>query len=180
MINFDLNPTKRGRFCIEMYCYCQTEMQTDFMNLFDLTFEDNKMHCNEWWEEYKFVAIMMLVPSFFVQFMNLISMPLFIWLAQLEGQPTQSKENESIFILIFAQQFVNISIIQIFSEANFQGFDTPWFMTVGSSLCFAMIMNIVSSKASETSILILNVFLRCIDRSCSWKMTKGKVKVIDQ
>ena len=38
-------------------------------------------------------------------------------------------------------------------------------MDLGAQLCFAMLLNIFSTKASEIAVLCINLFKRCRDRS---------------
>ena len=39
-------------------------------------------------------------------------------------------------------------------------------MGVGSALCFTMMLNMISTKASEVGIMCLKLSLRCFDRGC--------------
>ena len=91
---------------------------------------------------------------------------IFIFLAKAEGQENKTIENESIFAMIFMQQLMAIGVVQIFTEASFEGFNMAWYMTVGSSLCLAMCLNMFSTKASETGKMMIVLFLRCWDRRC--------------
>lgn len=61
---------------------------------------------------------------------------------------------------------MNIAIVQIFTEESFEGFDVPWFMTVGSSLCISMLFSIFTTKLSELFFLFFRFIRKCYDRSC--------------
>jgi hypothetical protein len=51
-------------------------------------------------------------------------------------------------------------------------------MGVGSALCFTMMLNMISTKASEVGIMCLKLFLRCFDRGCRLPSSMvGKKKV---
>jgi len=47
---------------------------------------------------------------------NVIAQEIFIFTAQQEKQYNTALENQSIFTLIFIQQYINIGIVLIFSD----------------------------------------------------------------
>ena len=51
-----------------------------------------------------------------------------------------------------------------------------WYMTVGSSLCLAMMLNIFSTKASEMGLMMIKLGRRCFDRSCTCSFKKRNKK----
>lgn len=51
-------------------------------------------------------------------------------------------------------------------------------MGVGSALCFTMMLNMISTKASEVGIMCLKLVHRCFDRGCRLPSSMvGKKKV---
>ena len=112
--------------------------------------------------------LLQICPSVIVQLINVSSTFLFIALARFESQEETTLMNQSIFMLIFFQQFAAIGVVQIFSETNISSFqfNVPWYMGVGSALCFTMTLNMISTKASEVGIMCLKLVHRCFDRGC--------------
>lgn len=75
---------ENGRTTIEMWCFCQNLLYTKPLEFFDYEFSDSVNHCNDWWEDFKTAMLWQYSPIAMVQFINVLSTFLFIWLASLE------------------------------------------------------------------------------------------------
>lgn len=99
-------------------------------------------------------------------------------MAKQSGFYEKGDENRAIFIYIFVQEYFCVGVVQIYTEP-YKSFNVLWYMVAGYGLCFAMGASIVSTKASELGLMIVQLMQRCFDRGCTLKMTKKKFKVKD-
>ena len=114
---------------------------------------------------------MQAIPSIIIQVINVASTFLFIFMARFERQYTLTDENMSVFIMIFCQEFACVGIVQIYTESVTE-FNVFWYMQVGLGICFAMTLQIFSTKASELGHMLLDTLLRCFDRGCRRKVLR--------
>jgi len=74
--------------------------------------------------------------------------------------------------------FISVGVVQVWAEAQFNGFDTIWYMTVGVNLCFALVISIIASKLSELVFqLLIDWIKRSFDRNFSSSMTREPTNI---
>jgi hypothetical protein len=68
---------------------------------------------------------------------------------------------------------MSAGIIQMWQDSDFSGFDTFWFMNTGTTMAFALLISVFSTKLSELfSKLLVDILLRGYDRGWTWNMIK--------
>ena len=93
-------------------------------------------------------------------------------------------------------QFINIAVVILlvnfkFLEGPFLGFipilnggfndfSTYWYSNIGKTLCFTMLVNIVSPHVSKLAFPMLKCCHRCADRGCGYEVKDGDDGVFTQ
>lgn len=140
-----------------MACFCYEQLLKDSANFVKNSvdfseFGSKDKYCLDWLAKYSMSRIFLLGSSSIVIIINVIAQELFILTSRFERQVTTATENQSIFKLLFIQQFINIGIVLIMTDTNFHEnyrFDSEWYVQTGSQLCFTMVVQTFSTKGSD-------------------------------
>ena len=155
-----------------MSCYCYNLLVSDHSTFLKSTFEDlggpgTPNYCAEWLTTYSLAQFIVYGSALLVVGINMVAQEIFILVAQFERQWNSALENQSIFTLIFMQQFTNIGIILIFTDRNFLNqmeFDSDWYIQIGTQICFTMVIQTFSTKGSDLGRILFHLALRFFDR----------------
>ena len=159
-----------------MFCYCYNELTNNPFDFNEIDFTDigqpdEEKYCDRFFDYFRIIQVYQSIPAGIIQVINIISTFIFIFMAKLEGQYTKTIMNNSIFNMIFLQEFFCVGVVQIYTEP-YKNFDVLWYMVAGTGLCLAMCISIFSTKASELGAMMITLLKRCLDRRCSVRIRK--------
>ena len=174
----------------KLFCYCHKIAAESYSKLND-PLVDNKKVCKEWKRLYMInlglkIGVIIIVPVFNVIFSILLDV-----VSKYQRDKTLSKYYTSYMIKSFILQLINTGIILIitnmmivgkdiskdspFFAGEFQDMNSGWYSTVGTSILFTMIINIVTPHAAPLLFCIWNKCRVCCDK-CGKKETKCKTR----
>lgn len=174
----------------KLFCYCHQIAEESYSKLSE-PLVDNKKVCKEWRRLYLInlglkIGIIVIVPVFNVIFSILLDI-----VSKFQRDKTLSQYYTSYMIKSFILQLINTGIILIitnmmivgqdiskdspFFAGEFQDMNSGWYSTVGTSILFTMIINIVTPHASPLLFCLWNKCRICCDK-CGKKETKCKTR----
>ena len=175
----------------EIYCYCYNEAANSISGLNDVKIGERTI-CKKWKKLYMIslglsIGIIVIVPVFNVIFSVLLDV-----LSKFQRDKTLSQYYTSYMIKSFILQLINTGIILIianmiilkvkswkeyfpFFTGQYQDMDPGWYATVGTSIAFSMILNIVTPHATPLCFCLWNKCQKCCDK-CGSKETKCKTR----
>jgi hypothetical protein len=159
-----------------MFCFCYNELVNDPFKFSAIDFTEfgdpaAEKTCDRFLGYFRIIQLYQSIPAAMIQFINIVSTFIFIFMAKLEGRYTKTIMNNSIFNMIFLQEFMCVGVVQIYTEP-YKNFDVLWYMVAGTGLCYAMCISIFSTKASELVSMMIKLLQRCYDRRGSLKIRK--------
>ena len=99
-------------------------------------------YCQEWLKQYYFNRVVAYGPSLIIVFLNnFLGIPAVLWASYLESHKSRDSHAYSQFFSAVIIWSINIAFVLIyFMETGIElvNFEALWYITAGSTLCFAL------------------------------------------
>lgn len=168
----------------ESFCYCKFQSWSDIMSDTDIN-----SYCSYFIFKITTNLMIKFCSSCGVIFINFLLRTIFKRLSKFERVSNKTKEQLNIMIKVFIAQFINTALIILIVNANFDkvsavyyipytkeifsgefsDFTREWYVNIGESLVFTMIVCIVSPHL--LTLMIICPFNYC-KRRCFYKLYK--------
>lgn len=175
-------------------CFCKQTYQRDgFNTMISFIFPlDGKKHCPEWFNKYILVASIVIGILFLIIIGNIIVELLVLSGASLTRPRSELQIVMEAIFAISMIQFINLALVLLLTniripffvesfwlpagifQGGFEDFSSMWYLNVGSSLGFAMILEIMGPQVVPIYEITKAFIKRCYDRRCSCDSKKSR------
>jgi len=163
-----------------MDCWCNIQFLEFPQTFFNIDFsefgERQKQFCQDWFVKFSIDNLVIYGSGFVVILINVIAHHIFVFTSKNEKQYHLGLENLALFYLIFIETGFDCGVSLVFADKNFLStlrLDTYWFLSLGSSLCFAMVLEIISTKQFTVLQILANLGKRWKDRGFKMSFVNG-------
>lgn len=158
--------------------------------------------CSDFFSEYTTIEAMSTLAVFTVVVVNELLKSVFGHLVEFEGHETETEQILAHCIKLFGTMMMNTGLLVLLISGNLDYFtggkqgllkrvlsfsnlmsgslselDMNWYLTVGSSICYTMIINTYTVNTKIVKDYVQINLTRCLDRGCTFDMSRTKAKI---
>jgi hypothetical protein len=162
----------------------------------------DELLCKEFFSRYTTIEAMSTLAVFTVIVVNELLKSVFGYLVEFEGHETETEQILAHCLKLFGTMMMNTGFLVLLISGNLdyftggkQGYlkrvllfsnllsgslsdlDMNWYLTVGSSICYTMIINTYTVNTKILKDYARIGLMRCLDRGCTFDASRTKAKI---
>ena len=191
-----------GCFCLWIESSEEYSQQTSYVAFRNPGTGMDEYLCSDFFSEYTTIEAMSTLAVFTVVVVNELLKSVFGHLVEFEGHETETEQILAHCIKLFGTMMMNTGLLVLLISGNLDYFtggkqgvlkrvlsfsnlmsgslselDMNWYLTVGSSICYTMIINTYTVNTKILKDYVQIGLTRCLDRGCTLDMSRTKAKI---